>query len=217
MYFLLSNFFELASFVTALIFIKSLKKQGWLLLIPYLLYTCTVEALAAYYKYTLHQRNVWLYNPYIIISFAFYGWILINGIYNWKVKKWLYLAVALLSIVTMGWYLIFGDPMSFVSRILTAGSFLIIAFVLLFFYNKLQTIEYKQAITDVPLFWLATGLLFFYTGISLSNAMYPYLSTVKVKIFNIQLHNLIPQFLSVILYSCIIIAIIKCRKQEKIS
>lgn len=217
MYFLLSNFFELASLVASLFFLSSLKRQGWLILIPYLLYTCLTDGLAAYYKYVLHEKNVWLYNPYIIISFAFYGWLLVYSMHKWKLKKWLFLMVSIFSVGAMIWYLFFGNPKTFISSILTAGSFFIIGLVLIFFYNKLQMIEHDKIITNDPSFWIATGLLFFYTGISLSNAMYSYLSIVKVKFFNVALHNLIPQFLSVILYTCIIIAIIKCRSRTKIS
>jgi hypothetical protein len=208
----LANFFELASLATSLFLIKSIKKQGWLLLVVYLLYTCLVDGLAAYYKYVLHQKNVWLYNPYIILSFAFYSWILITGMNSKLLRKWLYIIVGSFCVTTCAWYIGWGNPKAFISTILTTGSFLIIVLVLLFFYSMLQARQHNHVITEVPLFWIATGLLFFYIGISLSNAMYSYLSKVNIRILKIPLHNLIPQFLSVILYSCIIIAIIKCRK-----
>jgi len=208
--------FEAIAFIVALIFCKELLLKGWGILLPILYFTPILEVwgtLLAEKKI----NNAWLYNPYIIISFGLYGWLLLkDSILKNQYKNLSVLFIALLSFSFFIWYFIWGNNKEIINRILNVTSLLICFFCILFYYTHLRKPAEYISILLIPGFWFSTGLLIFYSGISLYSSIYPYLAKARINISNIPIQNLIPQVLSMILYSFIIVSIIRCRKYNKI-
>ncbi len=209
---------EVMACVTSVVYFKYLRRQGWALWMPFLVYTCITE-LSAFYiaESALESNNSRLYNPYIIISTAFYGWFLIyNSILARHHKTRLYGALFILAAVCMGWYLVWGDRDELISLPLNIGSVMICLLCLLFFYTQIKNPSLHHSLPKVPGFWMVAGLLLFYTGISLYTSIYAFLADKKIIILDTTIQNLIPQALSLFLYASITISIIQCRSLSKI-
>lgn len=208
---------EILAFFASLMVAGSLMRNKWWLWIPYLFYTCVIEIFAAFSKVTAPKvNNLWLYNPYIIVSLTFYGWfVLHNTELSAKTRKLLYLTGAAISLSCMLWYIVMGDPETLISSILNFGALIICIFCLLFFYMHIKNPVKYNSLTDVPAFWMVSGILVFHTGISIYVAIYGFLADAKIRIWDTTIQNLIPQVLSLFLYSSIIAGLIKWRYQLK--
>ena len=203
---------ETAAMLIAWLHFRSLYRHGLVLLIPYLMYTCVVEYLGAYLMHVKHQPNGFLYNPYIIISIAFYGWVVIyTSAFRRPVKLVYYALHFLFCCWGAIWYALYGNPLKIISNFLNLGALLICAFCLSFFYSHLRSRIQHSPITQIPGFWMSSGLLVFYSGISIYTVIYPYLAEQRIMLKGVPLQNLIPQILSLVLYGFIITAIRKCR------
>lgn len=209
---------EILAFITSVIVAGSLIRNKWWIWIPFLLYTCMVDISGAYLKATMPQsNNLWLYNPYIIVSLTFYGWFVIhNSELGFKKKMMMYLLGGILSLVSVIWYVKFGNPGMLISFILNCGCMIICILCLLFFYTHIRNPVKYKSLTEVPAFWIVSGILVFHTGISIYVAIYSFLATAGIKIMGVTIQNLIPQVLSLFLYSTIIAGLIKWRYQSRI-
>jgi drug/metabolite transporter superfamily protein YnfA len=206
---------EVLAFITSMIVAGSLMRNKWWTWIPFLLYTCVVEISGAYLKVTAPKsNNFWLYNPYIIVSLTFYGWFVIhNTELSSKTKTVLYTMGTVLSLFSLIWYVRFGDPRILISSILNIGSVIICILCLLFFYMHIKNPVKYNSLTEVPAFWMVSGVLVFHTGISIYIAIYSFLAAAGIQIMGITIQNLIPQVLSLFLYGTIIAGLIKWRYQ----
>ncbi|WP_315821377.1 hypothetical protein [Paraflavitalea speifideaquila] len=184
---------------------------------PFLLYTCFVEIWGFIIADSPQDlSNVWLYNPYIIISVTFYCWFLISiAILPGQVKRRLYCILFPLGTGVLTAYLIWGNRESLIKPILNIGAFLISLLCLLFFYTQIKNPACHQSLLRVPGFWMAAGLLIFYTGISLLASVYDLLEKSSINIGGSSIQNFITQVLSLFLYTCITIAIIQCSYPPK--
>lgn len=209
---IISMFAEVAAFATSVFYRKELKVQKWLLFIPYLAITCTLEIWSAYWWITTQKPTLWLYNPYIVLSILFYGYILIQAsIITPAKKKLLYQSLILLSVSALTWYYIWGDPTVIINHILNGGALIICLLCFLFFYTHIRHPHYHFSLAKAPGFWVAAGLLVFYAGISLNISVYNFLAAAQIRLWKTPIQNLIPQALSLFLYSFIIIAFKLCK------
>ena len=204
---------EVVACITSVLFLKPLHSRRWTLWVPFLMYTCVTELWAAYIAASApDSNNVWLYNPYIIISLTFHGWFLIYiAILAPRYKKRLYYTLFILAACVMTWYLAWGDRNSLISLPLNIGSVIICLLCLLFFYTQIRNPFYHHSLPRVPGFWIVAGLLVFYTGISLYTSVYDFLEKNGIFIMHATIQNFIPQVLSLFLYTSITISIIQCR------
>jgi len=202
---------EIACCLIAILLYKDLQRRHWVWWIPFLVYTCVVELWGTWLE-ERKELNLWLYNPYIIISTAFYLWFLLYiSILREKSRRLLYRVLFTLAIINLGWYLVWGNPRELISYHLNAGALLICICCLLFYYTQVKSPAGHRSLTAVPAFWIVSGLLFFYTGISIYTSMYNFLAMADIRVFGVTIQNLIPQVLSLLLYSSIITSFIQCR------
>lgn len=210
---------EVMAFITSMIFYKALALHKWLLWIPFLLYTCIVEIWGTYIQVvTPKLNNMWLYNPYIIVSLAFYGWFLIqSAVLKPKTKTVLYFLLFMISLGSIIWYIEWGPTQDLIKYVLNIGALIICSLCLLFFYALIKNPFGFRSLTDVPAFWMVAGILVFYSGISIYMTIYDTLAEKKIRLLGATLQNLIPQVLSLVLYSTIIVAFMKCRTMRSLS
>ena len=207
---------EVIALITSIIFFRYFPSKKWLLWIPFLLYTCIVEIYSSYLAHVKNEDNLWVYNPYIIVFLLFYGWFIIHiSILNVKLKKKLYLTIAIFTIISITWYMIWGSSEDLISPILNIGCFIICLLCLLFYYTQIRNPAHHDSLTSVPGFWMVSGILIFHSGILLYTVVYDLLARIQPTIMNITVQNLIPQILSLFLYTAIIVDIIQCRHRAK--
>ena len=97
------------------------------------------------------------------------------------------------------------------------GSFFIVIFCCCFFYESELPDKIDQQLAKQPFFWICCGLLIFYLGSVIINALYEYLRTNDLREEGIRIYGIINYSLNVILYSSFCIAFYLCRDNRKIS
>jgi hypothetical protein len=95
------------------------------------------------------------------------------------------------------------------------GSFFIVVFCCLFFYESVLPEHLDTKLTLQPFFWVCTGLLLFYLGSVIINALFEYLRSFDMQEEGKRIYGIINQSLNVILYSSFIFAFILCRNNNK--
>jgi hypothetical protein len=63
-----------------------------------------------------------------------------------------------------------------------------------------------------PVVWISTGIVLFYPAASISTVFQKYLAEFTVIVGGLKLHQLIPQVLSIFMYSCFSYAFYLCKK-----
>ncbi len=198
-------YFEIAAFLTSVIFWNKIKNTRLRWLLPFLLFIVVVEILGRYIRKELHAPNVWLYNISVPLEYLFYSF-LFSTFYK---KNFSVALVKLFLVVFPVWVLvniIFVQGFyNFNTHFLKVGSFCMLLFCLLVFVELLMGEELVNPFTE-PIFWIACGLFLFNAG----EFTYNIFSDIKMenwttgeKLF-LQINN----NLIFVLYTCIIIAII---------
>jgi hypothetical protein len=207
---------EVIACITSVALFRYLYMRGWALWVPYLVYTCIVEIYGAWtYENEPTVNNLWIYNPYVIVSIAFYSWFLVHiSNLGKNTRKTITIAAVLFVLITGAWYFAWGDPTTLISYVLNTGSLVICLCCLLFFFTQIKNPNNHLSLLKVPGFWIATGLLIFYAGISLYTAIYEFLARSQISIWGTNIQNLIPQVLSLILYTTVTVGFIKCRSPQ---
>jgi hypothetical protein len=67
-------------------------------------------------------------------------------------------------------------------------------------------------LTHDPVIWVAVGVVVFFSGVSIVFSLYQFIQIRQIKLWGEPIYTLVPRLLSIILYSCLSIAIITCRK-----
>jgi hypothetical protein len=207
---------EVISLITSVVFIKRLQANKWLLWIPFLLYTCIVEIWGAYISEVYNGNNLWLYNPYIIVCNAFYSCFLIQvSILEKKTKRKRYRYIIVVSAGCLFWYLKWGVRTDIVGYFLNLGAFAICLLSMLFFFTQIRHAYLHQSLEKIPGFWIASGLLIFYSGISLCMSVYNFLAAAKIRVWDEKIQNLIAQTLSLLLYAAITLAFVYANTHQR--
>jgi hypothetical protein len=216
---LLTVFFisEVTSLTLAIIFY--LKKRNLLIqyFIPFLLTTVIVEFLGSLWN--MHKivfpKNA-MYNVFTAFEFVFYAFLFSRHFKSRSLKTmtlWFipfFLVAAALNIV-----LIQGFNKTFNTNILLLGSFFIVIFCCCFFYESVLPDQIDQQLSKQPFFWVCSGLLIYYLGSVIINALFTYLTSNDLLMEGIRIYNIINNSLNVVLYSSFCIAFLLCPNNKK--
>ena len=175
----------------------------------YLPFILTVELTGRYLRKILHQQNMWLYNFSIPIEYLFYAFIFWSHFKTGSFRSlagWFMIIFPIIAIFNI----VFVNGLhKFPSNPVTAGSFFMILFCLLYLY-ELYMHEEELNLWKEPMFYITTGVLLFNAGELTYNILSHYLINQGVdqaaKIFSKINNRLIW-----LLYSLLIIAFI-CKK-----
>ena len=84
----IGTLFLVLAFLVSLFYLKSLYRFGWALLPIFLFYTVLTEGIGMWERFILKSgNNLYIYNLYNIIGPGFYGWIMVNGMDDPKLKR----------------------------------------------------------------------------------------------------------------------------------
>lgn len=160
---IISNLTLLTGIVISVVFYKKLHPPWLKLLAWFLLITLSISFAGILYSHYTKMSNHFIFNFYILIQFLFYFYLF----YKTFEQRNLKLLTQLMAILFVIFYCynIFFNPGFFVFAAAgnTAGSICIIICCLLYFVSLFQS-ELNLNFFRIPMFWIATGLLFYFVG-----------------------------------------------------
>ncbi len=203
------NYFELAAFIISVLCYPGLRGTPLRTFPLFLFFIVVVELAGNYISAVLRHGNAWLYNISTTLEFVFYAYIFRLQLKDPAFKKAASRFMIFYPMLVLLNLLFIQGFLRFHSYTMVVGSILIIIFCCFYFYELLQNPREGDLLRD-PMFWISTGVLFFYLGdLSynlLFNLLQEYAAHTGGKLFQSINNNLI-----LMLYSCFIIAFL-CRR-----
>lgn len=203
-----------SSFLVCLYLYKSLKNTDLKYFLPFLLLTIIVELTGLW----LNQqgiKNYLLFNLFTTFEFIFYAFLFYKHFRKNKFKALSLLFMPLYIIAVFINLMYYQGIEKFHTYTFLLGSFFIVVFCCLFFYESVLPEYLENTLTKQPFFWVCTGLLLFYLGSVIINALFEYLRSFDMQIEGKKIYGTINQSLNVILYSAFIFSFILCRNNSK--
>lgn len=203
------NYLEIAALVTSVGMYSKIRTTILRWFVPFLFFIVLVELTGRYVRRVLHAPNAWIYNMSTILEFLFYAFLFYHAYSRKSFKHWvcmfalIYPAIALINILFIqGFYYFHSYTMS-------VGSFFMILFSCLYFYELLLDTQ-ERHLLRTPMFWITSGILFFYLGDFLYNTFFVFIENNQLD-FTRKLFKAINNNLIIVLYACFIVGLV-CQK-----
>ena len=185
--------------------------------VPFLFVTVSVELFGWWYL-SQGVRNYVMYNVFTTIEFLFYSYLF----YLHFKKPFLKIIIIIfipffILAVMLNMAFIQGLNKTFNTYTFLLGSFFIVIFCCCFFYESVLPDKIDQQLSRQPFFWICCGLLIFYFGSVIINALFEYLRNNDLQAEGIRIYGIINHSLNVILYTSFCIAFYLCRDNRKTS
>jgi hypothetical protein len=215
---MLSNYIYLlvisSCILVCLMLYKSVKKIGLNYFLPFLILTIIVE-LSGLWMIQNGINNYLLFNIFTTVEFVFYSFLFFKH-YRKNKNKVLSLLFMPLYILAVTINLIYFQGIEkFHTYTFLLGAFFMAVFCCLFFYESVLPEYVEIILTKQPFFWVCTGLLLFYLGSVIINALFEYLRNFDMQIEGKKIYSSINQILNIILYSAFLISFIVCRSNKR--
>lgn len=210
MHLYLYNIVELSCAALAIVFFVHIRNQGLGLLVPFLLFISGAEILAVWQKEIAKVSTYGTNYAIAIAELFFYGYLFMNNTRQVYMKRIIQIGIPIIFLVTL--IACFGFPqryLAFYYCILLEGFFLTVC-ALGYLYFQFDDDQIENPAYD-PIGWIAIGVIIFFSGICIVFSLYDFIRMQQLIIFGEQIYILIPRMLSVLLYSCISMAIITCK------
>lgn len=194
---------------------KDLKSRQLFVFIPFLFYTFLQElALFIYLHNWTNTSTGTVYNFYIparvIILAGFFYFIPFNAPLR-KLILWMVIVYLAITIVTF----CFIQPVTIYNSYLSLAAGMIITCCAIFFLFNYFTLDNRTLEKHWrPVVWITVGLVTFFPVVNISFSFYTQLLAYKASIFGVKLYKLIPQFMSIFMYSCFSYAFYLCKKKN---
>lgn len=207
--------FELISLLTAIFCYKDLKATKMVYFIPFLLLTVFVEFIG-YLSifYNLGDKNYWIYNIFNIIEFIFYAFLFYQNLKIPVLKKIVLYFIPLIILFSVYNYVFLQGLDRFHTYTLLFGSFFMVFFCCCYFYEWVLPEQITQNLLKQPFFWICVGLLLFYLGSVIINALFEYLRSSDMLQEGKRIYKFINQTLNLVLYTSFSISFILCRNNR---
>lgn len=121
------------------------------------------ELLGLYIAWELHQRNHWLYNISVPVSFLAYCIVFRLVFKNIFLKSLVTVLAGFFLLFALGNVIFLQGPTYFNSYTMIVGSIIVIALSQILLFQILRS-EETAAIWLQPAFWIASALLFSFSG-----------------------------------------------------
>lgn len=210
--------FEIIALLTAVTFFFLNRNRLILYFIPFLLITVIIESIGRWGSFDKSApiNKFGLYNLFTASEFIFYASIFYTEFTKTFFRKFVLLFIPLyLVAVAVNFAFVQGLNNTFHSYTFLLGSFFIVVFCCWYFYESVLPARIDKRLSKQPFFWVASGLLIFYLGSVIINALYQYLLNNDLRSEGIKIYNLINRSLNVILYSSFCIAFYVCPTSKK--
>ena len=192
---------------------KELFKRKVGFFIPYLSYVFLQEITLGVVNYVNpdFKTNI-VYNIYRVLTVIFFAAFFSRVTFMKKFHSailWSAIAFVLISIVDHSFY----EPITAPSSILNLiRGFILISYGILFLASYMQIDSPKLEHYWRPFLWITIGIVIFYPVISIVIYLQSYLNAMSAMLGPFKLYQLIPQLMSIFMYSCFTYAFYLCRK-----
>src|SRR5215218_9613439 len=168
------------------------------LFIPFLVITLLVEMAVAFHWFHFEGSNLWLYNVFTVLEFCFYFFIFFLNLKEKRAKQTaLFSGPIFFVLAAINIFFIQGtDHFHTITYRIASVALAIYCFL---FFRQLLQVDTETNVLRNPMFWIATGLLFFYSGFFFYFCAYDYVAFTKVPL-NLQLWKIISRSLNILLY-----------------
>lgn len=206
-------YFEFSAFLIAIYSYKRLKNSFMFWFIPFLLITSVSELASDLIYRNYGVATDWIYNILGPITIYFYGYVFYRLLRNDKLKPLFLIAATLYFILNI---FMAVNEKGFHISLFMVGAIIQIILACYFFYRCLLDDVDLNAHQINSGLWIASGILIFFAGVSIVFSLVDYIRAHHLMIHGLPLYKIIPRYLSIILYACISIALLKWKKpQEK--
>jgi len=159
----LHNYFEIAALLCSLIFWARIRNTPLRWITPYLFFIVAIELVGRYVGRELKQQNYFLYNLSVPVEYLFYS-SLFFCYYQSKIFKGIAMSfIFLFPLFAVINFFIIEGQLRFNVNFLKVGSFFMIVFCCLYFFDLLTAARIVNPFT-LTFFWIATGLFLFNVG-----------------------------------------------------
>jgi len=204
----------LCAAIMAIVYQDSLRTRKLGILAVYLSYTFLQEVgLRVADHYNLFASTAIVYDVYKVLNVAVFAFIYSRIPFLAPLRK-LIIGLAALFILATLVQLLFPQTLTILPRYLPLARGLIITGYGMFFlsyYFRLDHRELEKYWT--PVLWITIGIVVFYPVISISLAFQSELINFG-DVYGIRLYQIIPQFMSLFMYSCFMYAFYLCKKKN---
>ncbi len=208
-------YIEVIGLLLATFLYKDLKATKMVYFIPFLLLTVIVESIGFLARlYNIGNKNYWIYNIFNNIEFFFYAYLFYLNFNAPALKKIVLYFIPLLVIFSITNYIFFQGIDRFHTYTLLFGSFFMVFFCCCYFYEWVLPEQITQNLLKQPFFWICVGLLLFYLGSVIINALFEYLRSTDMLEQGIRIYRFINQSLNIVLYTSFSISFILCRSNR---
>jgi hypothetical protein len=205
--------FEGLCLLSAVFYLRKERNNYWLWFIPFLTVTLVTELAGKFIAQYMHQRNVRLYNIYLLADILFVFWILYKSYPNQrKWRNWFIFLFIGLTIL-YSWESMVNHFNRYNNLTDTVSSFVFVFLCGAYYYLLLKDESYHDLL-KFPAFWIVSGLFLFNFGSTVIDLFSDELLDLYV-LARISLRYAIIVFLMAILYGCWIYAF-RCKYQETI-
>jgi len=205
----LSIIFESLAFIVSIFCIKKNKGSTieWMSL--FLFYSLLTECLGVYFNYYLHKPTTPIYLVYQIVSCCFYSYLFYKLLNNYRYIRFFILAFAIINSLIFGYIFFFiSNFIEFNYKMKIIDGIYFVCISCIYLYAQFMDDDLEELLVKKSGFWIAAGLLLFYSAYSIVITLHPITSKNKIFVFGLPLHNFFAQVLSVILYICFSAAMI---------
>lgn len=182
--------------------------------IPFLLLTVIVELVGTWFSYK-DIKNYWLYNIFTTIEFIFYSFLFYLHFRRPVFKKVALVLIPILILFDVVNLTFIQGTKYFHTYTFLLGSFFIVVFCCFFLYESILPEHINQHLSKQPFFWICIGLLIFYLGSVIINALFEYLRSNDLQREGVKIYGIINHTLNVLLYSSFSVAFYLCRNNRK--
>ncbi|NDA62925.1 MAG: hypothetical protein EBX50_12915 [Chitinophagia bacterium] len=205
------NIVELICAGLAIGFFANLRNQGLVGLAPFLLFISGAEVLAVWQKDIARVSTYGTNYAIAIAELFFYGYLFMHATREIYMKRIIQIGIPVIFIATLIACFFFPQRyLAFYYCIIMEGFFLTVC-ALGYLYFQFDEDQLENPAYD-PVGWIAIGVIIFFSGICIVFSLYEFIRMQQLIIFGEQIYILIPRMLSILLYSCISMAIITCKK-----
>jgi hypothetical protein len=210
-------YFEIISFLFSIFFYLKKKNKLLLYFVLFLFLTVLVEFIGGYYLYR-DVRNYWIFNVFTTIEFLFYSFLFHLHFKKQSLKRLvLFFIPIFIFLILINLLFIQGFNKTFNSYTFLLGSFFIVIFCCCYFYESVLLDKIDQQLSKQAFFWICSGLLIYYLGSVIINALFEYLRNNDLGEEGKKIYGTINHTLNVILYSSFCIAFFLCPNNKKTS
>jgi hypothetical protein len=170
---------------------------------PFLIVSLLVDIVGRYMSW--HQIvNHWLFNLFTAGEFLFYSYIFLRLIESPKWKKVIVYSILIYPLLFVANLLWVEGFIHFHTITYRIGSVMVVLWCYLYFRQLMRSPGYTT-VTRNPVFWISTGLMFFYTGFFFYMSAGYILLYTGLKVGTL-VWNIISGTLNALLYGCFLIA-----------